>query len=337
MNEVNCAICIDAGTTNTRVWLVRDGEVVAGAAAMIGVRETARDGSNERLRATLRELISEVRVKAADADSSIVPACVAAAGMITSPLGLAEVPHVYAPADSHKIVAAVQRFYFPEVTDLPVLLVPGVRSGASASGVEAIGQSDVMRGEETLCLGLIAASQVQLPATVLNLGSHWKAIQLDGDGRIATSITSLSGEMIYATQTATILASAVPPSRPESIDPDWCAAGMREQRRSGLARALFCVRLLELEKCSTPEERFAYLAGAFIAADLDALKSRGVLAADHQVCITGGGALAEAWREALQAFSIPAVILSEAAVERAFLAGLSDIVKHALTRREASP
>ena len=112
--------------------------------------------------------------------------------------------------------------------------------------------------------------------------------------------------------------------------PGCASSGVRASR--GL-----CVRLLELENRSTPAERFAFLAGAFLASDLDALKSRGVLMADCPVLITGGGALAGAWSEALQAASIPVVILAEAEVERAFLAGLSHIVKRALTRREASP
>jgi 2-dehydro-3-deoxygalactonokinase len=247
--------------------------------------------------------------------------------MITSPLGLAEVPYVEAPAGIGELAAGVRRFHFPEITDLPVLLVPGVRSGAAQTTVEIIGQSDVMRGEETLCAGLMATGRVQLPGTVLNSGSHWKAIQLDAAGRIAASITTLSGELIHAAQTTTILASAVSPLRPAVIDPVWCEAGRREQRRPGLSRALFCVRLLELQRHGTPEERFAFLAGAFIAADLDALRSQEALSAEQRVFITGGGALAQAWSEALAEVSIPASVLTEGEVEAAFLNGLRQIAR----------
>ncbi|HWQ35911.1 MAG TPA: 2-dehydro-3-deoxygalactonokinase [Blastocatellia bacterium] len=323
----SCLICVDAGTTNTRVWLMRDDRIIARAAAMTGVRDTARDGSNERLRATLRELIAEVRQRGAEAAPDAVPSCVVAAGMITSPLGLAEVAHVEVPAGAGELAAGVRRFHFPGITDLPVLLVPGVRSGAPQSTVEAIGQSDVMRGEETLCAGLMASGRVQPPVTVLNSGSHWKAIYLDAEGRIAASITTLSGEMIHAVQTTTILASAVPQMRPAIIDPVWCEAGRREQRRSGLSRALFCVRLLQLQGHGTPEERFAFLAGAFIAADLDALRRQNALQAERRVFITGGGALAQAWGDALAEVSIPASVLTVDEVEAAFLGGLRQIVR----------
>ncbi|HZF40577.1 MAG TPA: 2-dehydro-3-deoxygalactonokinase, partial [Blastocatellia bacterium] len=97
-----CLICVDAGTTNTRVWLTAGDRVIARARAGVGVRDTARDGSSERLRDALRELINKVRDDVRDQgfaqSSECAPECVIAAGMITSPLGLAEVPHVSTPA-----------------------------------------------------------------------------------------------------------------------------------------------------------------------------------------------------------------------------------------------
>lgn len=317
-----CVVCVDMGTTNTRVWLVRGREIVARAQANIGVRDTARDGSPTRIRAGLRDLIEDVKRQTQSVDASLKPSYVMAAGMITSPLGLAEVPHVPSPAGINELAHGVKSFRFPDVSDLPILLLPGVRCGAANGGIEEIGQRDVMRGEETLCVGLLALGLAQPPATVLNLGSHWKAIQIDAQGRITGSVTSLTGELIHAAQTQTILASAVPPTRPTAIEPTWCEAGMAEQRRSGLARALFCVRLLELSGKTKPEERLSYLMGAFLAADLDALLKRGVLEARSRVLISGGGVLAGAWQNALEKASITAAPLTEEEIERGLLAGL---------------
>ncbi len=58
-------------------------------------------------------------------------------------------------------------------------------------------------------LGL-AASRPGQALTVLNLGSHWKAIQVSESGQITRSWTTLSGELLHAIMTQTILASAVP-------------------------------------------------------------------------------------------------------------------------------
>src|SRR5262245_2282716 len=229
----SCAIYVDAGTTNMRVWLVLDREILAFASAMVGVRDTAKDGSPARLKAAFHDLIAQVTAQAGS--SGCTPAYVAAAGMITSPLGLAEVPHVSSPAGVKELAANIRQFNFPDVTELPVLLVPGVRTGPRETDLDSIEISDQMRGEATLCVGLLAMGLAPAPCTVINLGSHWKLIQIDDQGRIAGSLTSLTGEMIHTTQTQTILASAVPQIRPESLDQSWIDAGMREQRSSGLA------------------------------------------------------------------------------------------------------
>jgi 2-dehydro-3-deoxygalactonokinase len=320
-----CLICVDAGTTNTRVWLTRGDEIVADARAGVGVRDTARDGSPERLRAALGELIARVRSEGQAPDAA--PRAVVAAGMITSPLGLCEVPHIAAPASVADLSASVERHSFPDVTELPVLLVPGVRSGPARCDRDSIGEADVMRGEETLCAGLVALGLLGPGATLLNLGSHWKLISLDGAARIAASVTSLTGELIHATQTETILADAVPHAKPEHVDFDYLAAGMREQRRAGLARALFCVRLLEQRGAGSPQERLSFLIGAYLAADLDAMTARGLIGAGQPVVITGGGAVAGAWVEALKKVPAAARALDAEEVEQAFLVGLRMIAR----------
>jgi 2-dehydro-3-deoxygalactonokinase len=312
------AIYLDVGTTNTRVWLARGQEIIARGNAMVGVRDTARDGSSTRLRTALRDLILEVSAHHGASQSE--PMFITAAGMITSSLGLVEVPHIEAPAGVDELRANLGCFEFPEITSLPVYLVPGLRTGPRNADLNSIDSSDLMRGEETMCIGLIASGLAPKPCTILNLGSHWKVISIDERGKITGSTTTLSGEMIHTTQTQTILASAVPPTRPEFLATHWLKAGMLEQRRSGLARAMFCVRLLEQGGRSTPEERLSFLIGAFIASDFDALLGRKILLAP--VIITGGGELAEAWRNALTESSLRTEVISAEDTERSYLAGL---------------
>lgn len=318
------ALCVDMGTTNTRIWLVQGGQILAKRQAGVGVRDTARDGSALRIRQALRELIADLLQT-----EQAAPQCLIAAGMITSPLGLAEVAHLSAPAGLSELADNVARFSFPDICALPVYLVPGIRSGNASASLASIGERDVMRGEETLCAGLALTGLAKTPATVLNLGSHWKAIRLDAQGRIAASVTSLAGELVYAAQTQTILASAVPNERLAMVNFDWLEAGMRQQRHAGLARALFCVRLLEQSKQGSAEDRLSFLIGAFIAADLDALQQNEVLS--DSVVIVGSGGLAEAWRHALAQFEIQSQVVTGEDSERALLAGLRGIIAGART------
>jgi 2-keto-3-deoxy-galactonokinase len=87
---------------------------------------------------------------------------------------------------------------------------------------------------------------------------------------------------------------------------------------------------MELDDEGTPEDRFSYLLGAFIASDLDALVELGVLAGDTQVAVSGHAVLAEAWASALARMSISATVLTEEETEKAFLSGLRSILSRTI-------
>ena len=316
-------LCIDAGTTNTRAWLVAGDRILARREVAVGARDTARDGHDRALRAGLRDLIAEVRAQAPP--GMLAPSAMAAAGMITSPQGLLEVPHVTAPAGVAELAAAARQTVLPDVADLPFVFVPGVRTappGASAG----IGATDVMRGEETLAVGLVRQGLLALGGALLNVGSHWKLIRIDAAGRVAGSVTSLAGEMVQAVRSQTILASALPAGPLTAPDVPRLIEGMEEARRSGLARALFCVRLLELAAAATPEGRLSFLVGAFVGADLDGLQESGALAPGMAVTIAGDEKVGGAWGIALERAGGKARRLSIAETEAGFLAGLSAVM-----------
>lgn len=320
-------VYVDMGTTRTRVWLLARGRLVSRASAAAGARDTAREGSSGRVRAALRDLIAEVR--AAGRAEGVEPAHVAAAGMIGSAQGLVEVPHVQAPAGLDELAEGVQRHHFPDVTDLDVLLVPGVRTGPLRTDGRTVGTTDVMRGEETLVLGLAAQGLLPRRSVLFNAGSHWKLVAFDEDGCVASSLTSMTGELVHAVQTQTILASALPGERLSAFDAEWLDAGVDEVRRAGPARTLFCVRLLEQSGGSTPEQRFSFLLGAATAADLDAVVGQGLLAADEPVVITGGGAAPAAISHVLAGHGISTDVLTGEQVEAGYLAGLDLVTEPA--------
>jgi 2-dehydro-3-deoxygalactonokinase len=315
-------ICIDGGSTNTRVCLVHKNQILASEHLAVGARDTARDGSPERLHQALLSALASVRQAVPDA----APSLIAASGMITSALGLFEVPHVEAPAGVTELAQAAVWREFPSITKIPVLLVPGVRTGRFPCQRDTVQSVDIMRGEETVCLGLVAGRRMPLPCTVLHLGSHWKAIRLAAHGSIDRSTTSLTGELVHVTQTQTILASAVPTEPVAKLDDDWLLAGLSESRRSGVTRALFSVRLLEQSRLGTPNERLAYLLGAYLAVDLDAWLEQGWFDPHQTLIVAGQATLAAAAASALGRLNLDAVCLTAAETQAAWLAGLRAIV-----------
>lgn len=316
----DCFIAMDAGTTNSRAWIVEGGVIRASGAVPVGVRDTARDGHSGRLWAGLRELVASVR-----SPSRSEPTLIAAAGMLTSSLGVREVAHQLAPVGAIELAAGSVECSLPEISDLPLILFPGVRSGAWFSD-EDVESTDLMRGEETLCLGL-ASQRPGQPLTVLNLGSHWKAIHVDSAGRITGSWTTLSGEVLHAVMTQTILASAVPEGRPAVLDEEWCSRGGEMFSRYGFSRTLFTVRLWEVQTAAqvSAEQRLAFLVGALIAEGLDGFRRAGYLTGGV-IQLVGSGGIADAWQSVLERSGLLVERIDEEGTTRAFVSGIGHLL-----------
>jgi 2-dehydro-3-deoxygalactonokinase len=319
-------VLLEGETTTTSVWLVRGDQVVAEARTSVGARDTARDGSPHRLEAALNTLVGGVRREGEALPAPCYPKVVVAAGMLTSSLGLRGIDHVPAPAGVDELAARVERHTFPSVTDLPFVLVPGVRSGPLRCERDAVGATDVIRGEETTALGLHLLGWLPTGGIVLTLGSHWKALHVDRDGRITSSVTSLGGELLDVVTSQTVLAGSLPRQWPAAFDKAWVDEGVHETQRSGFARALFCVRLLEQRVASTPDERLAYLIGASIGSVMDTLLARRSFRAGTRVLVTGNPALAQAFAAQLQGTSVDALPVSETQVAHAVRTGMLRIL-----------
>jgi 2-dehydro-3-deoxygalactonokinase len=294
-SAAKATICVDMGTTNTRVWIVHEETIVARIDEQVGLRDAARQRNPSLVRNTLSTLLSTARSRAADLNVNVE--CVLAAGMLTSPLGLCEVPHLVAPAGENELARSLHKFSDPTVTDLPMYLVPGVRSGPASPSLDDLDNTDLLRGEETIVIGLLQLGILSAGATLLNLGSHWKAIAIDQQSCIASSFTTLSGEFLHALQTQTVLASALPHTRIEDVDPEWLDRGKEFENRNGPGRAMFAVRLLEQLFHVSPTALSSFLLGALVESERLSMERASIL--KDPIVLTGAGAAPKAWLHAL--------------------------------------
>lgn len=268
-------VALDGGTTNTRARLLRGDRVVATARRAVGVRDAVASGGPEALAGAVREALAEV----CRAAGGVRPDRIVAAGMLTSEVGLAAVPHVEAPAGLDELARGAALRLLPEVADRPILLVPGVRTTPSP-GPDGWADADVMRGEECETLGALQAPAPGLPMSrraFLWPGSHTKLVEVDAAGRIARSTTTLAGELMAAVARHTLLAASLPGDWPEEPDPEALAAGARLARRDGLGRAAFLVRVAALVGALKTEQRAAFWIGAVAALDADQLARHPIL------------------------------------------------------------
>ena len=253
-------IAIDGGTTNTRVSLVGDGEVLDTVRLSLGAR-AGMDGT-EPLKKAIREAIATLLSSHSLTESDIVR--ILASGMITSEFGLCNLPHLQAPAGIAELHAAMHETRLEEISPIPFVFLRGVRYDG-----EDLLDADMMRGEETELMGLLTdfptASLYVLP------GSHSKLIEVDEGGRIVAFATMLTGEMIASLSANTILRDAVD-LKTEGYDPEALLMGYNCARNAGLNEALFKVRILKNRFAYSGQKTYSFFLGAILSSEIDTIR-----------------------------------------------------------------
>ncbi len=151
----NWIITVDGGTTNTRACLWKGETLVSRAGREVGVRCTAVDGNNNRLKEAVRDCIREALASAGAPEGELK--AILASGMISSNVGLAEVPHCPAPAGAKELAAAARQVVMPEISSVPITIIPGVKNPVDPVDLQSFGGMDMMRGEEVETLALLGA------------------------------------------------------------------------------------------------------------------------------------------------------------------------------------
>ena len=167
-------LTIDTGTTNTRVTLLGGGYAkVCEAKREAGVRNTAIDGNNTQLKNAVRDCIDEVLIKSGISYDNVK--CILASGMITSNVGLVEIPHLTAPVGIENLVRATRAVELPDIP-LPIHFIPGVKNNQDKVDLKNFESMDIMRGEEVESVSLIERYYTGAPLLIVLPGSHNKFI-----------------------------------------------------------------------------------------------------------------------------------------------------------------
>lgn len=259
-------LSIDGGTTNTRLVLVRDGELLASEKCGLGARNAVLDQS-----LSYAEVLTE-KLRAFLAKTQIMPQLAVASGMICSEAGLAATPYIQPPASADKLAEHAVKFTLPQLPELPLWLVSGMRTlGRTDDPTE----TDIMRGEETELLGLCGKIGDMSRAVILLPGSHLKTVFLNADGVAGDFRTSLSGELLRAVAENTILREKLMGVYPKMPDRDRLLAGCTCAAERGVNEALFKVRIRQKFCTDTSEQLFSFLLGAVLCADVERLRKDG--------------------------------------------------------------
>ena len=286
---------VDCGTTNTRVYIIgSDGAIAASGSRKIGVRDTSITGSRDALRNGVTGLFYEVLRENGIDDGAVAFAI--ASGMITSEIGLIEIPPLVAPVGLGELAAGIVKVEDPAVLPIgrPIYFVRGVHNNYPAdAGVADLRDLDFMRGEEIQCMGVLLDPGVAVPCSIVALSSHTKVVFIDAGRRIAASNTTISGQFYEALIGSTNIGKSITPCEGEA------AAGYsREQivdaavdcvEHAGLGRTLLMPRFMQVLLRTASDERDLFVNAAIAADDLKAfreMRDRG-LASDRYILYGG--------------------------------------------------
>lgn len=265
---------IDCGTTNTRVYLV-DGEKIIGTGEeKVGVRDTALNGSNNVIKEGLKKAFDKAIENAQLSSINEIKYAVAS-GMITSELGLVDLPHIIAPAGinelSENAVVINDKDIFP--FDMPIIFVRGIKNNYGENAkVNDIRSMDFMRGEEVQVMGALRELKPQLPVNIVFLSSHTKVVNVNKEGKIEGSITTISGQFFESLKHTSIYKSI------ENIDStSECSNYKYEEiadiaydcvHKSGFLRTMLMPRFMQNLLTTNSEERRLFVDSAIASDDI---------------------------------------------------------------------
>jgi len=240
---------------------------------------------------------------------------VIACGMVGSAQGWREAVYRETPADVTGLSAALQTVR--SLRGVDVHIVPGVLQRSMLP--------NVMRGEETQVLGILASLPAATPDQSLLIGlpgSHSKWVQV-ADGCIMHFDTFMTGEVYAALSTHTILGRTMRPS--VSFDADAFDRGVHvalsDEGAAGPLSTIFSCRTLGLTGALSPGAQPDYLSGLLIGHELVALSAlqRQRHAPNTElppIILIGNAQLCARYSRALAACGFAQVTLAEQATER---------------------
>lgn len=224
-------ITIDGGTSNTRIYLVKNGKVLKSRKFPFGVKE-----EKEQYWTAICKAVSEFS-KGVDA--------ILLSGMITK-----DIPHITVPAGINDLKNSL---YKSEICGIPAYYIRGVKT-----------ENDMMRGEET---ELFAISDKGKGVYILP-GSHSKIIVTDDHGEITDIKTMLTGEMLEALSKYTILKESVDFFE-NTIDENSLINGYNFSKEHGINHALFKTRVMSTLEGKNKSEVYSFYTGVVLSGEID--------------------------------------------------------------------
>ena len=255
-------ISCDWGTSRFRIALVQSNPLkpVCSLSDSDGIKkiynrwEASKNSNQEDFYVQiLSDKVAQLREKAgSNHDIDALPVIIS--GMASSELGLKHLPYqlLPIPASANNLITHHKPAY-PQF-EHDIYLVSGLKT-----------DDDIMRGEETLLLGVIAQHHIE-NGTVILPGTHSKHIHI-ADGTIKEFTTFMTGELFELLSTQSILSKTV--EMPTNWnDQEGFKEGLNDSKRDGFMSQLFKIRSTSLLHDKKGAYNYFRLSGQLIGSEI---------------------------------------------------------------------
>ncbi|MFZ7133163.1 MAG: 2-dehydro-3-deoxygalactonokinase [Eubacteriales bacterium] len=264
---------IDCGTTNTRVYLMDKNKVISQSSKKVGVRDTAINGTNEILKLglieTIKQAVEKINKNITDIEYLI------AFGMITSEIGLIEIPHLTAPINKNQLSQSIKIVHNENILpiDIPVYFIRGIKNKVDyENGLEDLQITDFMRGEEVQVIGIIEKYKPELPTNIMIVGSHTKLIHIDKDYNIIGCITTISGQFYEAIKKETFIGKCIKHNGVDENDTysyeEIVDIAQKSVNETGILRTMLMPRFMQVLMSTTANERTTFVNASIATEDM---------------------------------------------------------------------
>lgn len=291
-------LIIDMGTTNTRFYMLNGEMEEASISLPFGAKMAAEKGQSALYDLLHKQIAKMMEGKTEPLNSIYVY------GMGGSEYGVTTTERIEAPVDLKIICEHLNRVNIPQLWDVPIYIIPGVRCINPDSGFH-----EIMRGEETETIGFLAKYPENADCVLILPGSHCKTVYINQRGEIHSFSSAMTGEMIQALAENTILKTAVKVGG--STDPAFLIKGAEAARKYGINQALLQVRTMQCEKNYSAHQMTSFFLGAVLYPEIDYIVSN---YGGKTVYIGGKQALQDLYYKLLNFYSQkPPLLANEAA------------------------
>ena len=265
---------IDTGTTNTKFYIVDQEKLIAEQYVNIGCRDNIGEKAKQDYLKMLKDQITEMMKAKGYLFNSL--SSIIAFGMISSDLGVVVVPHLIVPAGINELQEGVYEYSSSILEGVPFFIIRGIKNKLpNNTSIDNVFHCDFMRGEETQCMGVISSNCVSLPVNIITLGTHFKAVHINEEGKITKSMTTMSGQLFESIAYGTIVKKSVDVSKDASMSltrEEIMELAWATYEKYGFNRSILLPRFMNSFTSMTAMDRRLFLDSILAIDDLKSIR-----------------------------------------------------------------